>query len=270
MIKVIATDFDWTLLDHSGGPFTLCKDLMVYFNQFLSDGGHVGIVSGRVFEEMRDTIEKIGVPFGRPYPDFVVCLNAYAAVTKGGALHYDADKMETEARIMLRTELLSGHLFKMLSVIKQENILLKNWTANGKMGFAFFFETLEDAERACLALKRWIEQSGLSPIAHAERNALIVEVSDLERSKGKALYDFVKKRGIRPDEVLAVGDSFNDESMLDGGYGFVAGCVGNAEEGIKQLVHQQGGYVGEGMASQGVWSVVQMAIRDGKLPSYPR
>ena len=58
-----------------------------------------------------------------------------------------------------------------------------------------------------------------------------IEINHVEAQKGIALEKFAKKRGIPLENVMAIGDNFNDVSMLK-----VAGAsfaVANAEDGVK-------------------------------------
>lgn len=71
--------------------------------------------------------------------------------------------------------------------------------------------------------------------------------------------------GLKPCEILAIGDNYNDISMIDLKLGFVGGCVGNAEENIKKIVKAGGGYVGDGIAFRGVLDILKQARKDGLL-----
>ena len=64
--------------------------------------------------------------------------------------------------------------------------------------------------------------------------------------------------------MLAIGDSYNDISMIDGKLGFVGACVGNAEEEIKNIVKTGGGYIGNETAYKGVADILYQLKDDGK------
>ncbi len=84
------------------------------------------------------------------------------------------------------------------------------------------------------------------------RNNRLVQVQDAHAGKGNVLHALAALWGVAPNEVLAVGDSANDFSMLDGRHGFRAGAPGNADDGIKEAVRAGGGYVAEERAGLGV------------------
>jgi Cof subfamily protein (haloacid dehalogenase superfamily) len=60
-----------------------------------------------------------------------------------------------------------------------------------------------------------------------------VEVMNKEVSKGNALYNLCKILDIRSEEVIAIGDNYNDASMFK--YSGVSVAMGNAEIEIKEI-----------------------------------
>lgn len=86
-----------------------------------------------------------------------------------------------------------------------------------------------------------------------------------DAGKGNALLAATKAFGLKPSEVLAIGDNYNDVSMIDGKLGFVGACVGNADDNIKKIVKDGGGYVGEGFAHRGVLDVIRQLKKDGLI-----
>ena len=89
------------------------------------------------------------------------------------------------------------------------------------------------------------------------RNSRLVQVQDAAAGKGNVLRALADVWGIAPHEVLAVGDSANDFSMLDGRHGFRAGAPGNADDAIKEAVRGVGGYVAEERVGLGVLEVLR-------------
>lgn len=60
-----------------------------------------------------------------------------------------------------------------------------------------------------------------------------LEINHVQAQKGIALERVAKKMGIPLDRVMAIGDNFNDASMLEkAGVSF---AMGNAEEGVKKI-----------------------------------
>ncbi len=81
--------------------------------------------------------------------------------------------------------------------------------------------------------------------------------------KGRATAEMARALGLRPDEMLAVGDRNNDTPMLDGSAGLAAACVGNAVPEIQALVRSQGGYVAQDELGGGVAEILSL-VTDGQ------
>lgn len=108
----------------------------------------------------------------------------------------------------------------------------------------------EYAAALCGWLARTLDEAGL-PLA-CNRNVRLVQIHDAAVGKGPVLAELVRLWRIRPYEVLAIGDSANDLSMLDGRLGFRCATVANAEDGVKDVVRRAGGYVAAGHAGTGL------------------
>lgn len=60
-----------------------------------------------------------------------------------------------------------------------------------------------------------------------------IEINDAQAQKGIALLDYAKLKNIKREEIAAIGDNLNDESMIrDAGIGV---AMGNAIPAIKHL-----------------------------------
>lgn len=60
-----------------------------------------------------------------------------------------------------------------------------------------------------------------------------IEINDSKAQKGLALLDYGTKKGIKRDEIAAIGDNLNDESMIrEAGIGV---AMGNAIPAIKKI-----------------------------------
>ncbi len=64
-------------------------------------------------------------------------------------------------------------------------------------------------------------------------SAANIEINDIKAQKGPALLDYARKKGIKTEEVAAIGDNLNDASMIrDAGVGV---AMANAVPTIKKL-----------------------------------
>jgi len=120
-------------------------------------------------------------------------------------------------------------------------------------------EASEGAE-LCRWIQEQIEARGL-PL-QTNRNIRLVQVFDAAVGKGHALAQLADALGVPHDQVLAVGDSANDYTMLDGrlGYGFRTATLHNAEDELKEIVRAGGGYVATREAGLGTVEAIERLI----------
>jgi hydroxymethylpyrimidine pyrophosphatase-like HAD family hydrolase len=103
-------------------------------------------------------------------------------------------------------------------------------------------------------VQRWLadQLAAHEPQLACNRNVRLVQIHDILVGKGLVLAEIARHWDIAPDEVLAIGDSANDFSMLDGRLGFRCATTGNADEAIMDAVRLAGGYVARGRIGAGV------------------
>jgi hypothetical protein len=93
---------------------------------------------------------------------------------------------------------------------------------------------------------------------YAERDLSILDILPAGCSKGSALLRLAKTRGVRAEEILAIGDNWNDVSMLE-----VAGravLMGNAPEDLKAEAAERGWVVGRRHDEDGVAEAIEAAL----------
>jgi hydroxymethylpyrimidine pyrophosphatase-like HAD family hydrolase len=119
-----------------------------------------------------------------------------------------------------------------------------------------------DTPEQAAALRVWLaerlEASG-QPLA-CNRNVRLLQIHDAAVGKGLTLLELARVWGLAPSQVLAIGDSANDFSMLDGHLGLRCATVGNADPAIKEIVQHAGGYVASRAIGAGVVEILQAHI----------
>lgn len=93
---------------------------------------------------------------------------------------------------------------------------------------------------------------------YPERDLSIVDILPAGCSKGAALLRVAEKRGVRAAEVLAIGDNWNDVSMLE-----MAGhkvLMGNAPDDLKQTAAERGWLVGRRHDEDGVAEAIETVL----------
>lgn len=93
---------------------------------------------------------------------------------------------------------------------------------------------------------------------YPERDLSIVDILPAGCSKGAALLRLAASRGIQADEIVAIGDNWNDLSMLE-----VAGhavLMGNAPADLRDLARERGWMVGKRHDEDGVAVTIEALL----------
>jgi hypothetical protein len=119
----------------------------------------------------------------------------------------------------------------------------------------------ESGEQAS-ALREWVApQLADEPDLLCNQNVQLLQIVDALTGKGPLLSILARLRGYANSQVLAVGDSVNDVSMLDGSHGFRAATVANAGAEIRALVRSSNGHVATSGHGHGVNEIVGRLTR---------
>lgn len=89
-----------------------------------------------------------------------------------------------------------------------------------------------------------------------ERNGIYLRFTHSGYRKGTGLLSCAARWGIDAAHILAVGDNFNDLSMLDPSVSGACGCPSNSVEEVKRFVAERGGKVAAKPGSLGVMEVL--------------
>jgi hydroxymethylpyrimidine pyrophosphatase-like HAD family hydrolase len=95
---------------------------------------------------------------------------------------------------------------------------------------------------------------------YPERNLSIVDILPPGCSKGAALLRLAASRGWKAEEILAIGDNWNDLSMLE-----MAGrkvLMGNAPDDLKQTAIERGWFVGRRHDEDGVADAIEAVLAE--------
>lgn len=197
---------------------------------------------GQVFDEDGQLVENLGIDktTTRHILEDVRKYGLYCELMTSKGIFSDNKVRRIESMTSLLHETNPDTTFKMALVLAVARLELMhvNYVEN-------FQEVLEDNAQQVLKILVFsdVGQSELEPIRAklAEDKRVVVtssfknniEINHVEAQKGIALAKFAKKRGIPLENVMAIGDNFNDVSMLQ-----VAGAsfaVANAEDGVKEF-----------------------------------
>jgi hydroxymethylpyrimidine pyrophosphatase-like HAD family hydrolase len=254
--RLVALDFDLTIYDHANPRET--RRLLPLFEQLRARGVMAGCASGRSIAELRQPLEEIGFAWASPFPSFAVCSEGEIRRPDGadwpGAEGWNRDRREKvdRANAVLRP------LFdEMVAWASARGIGLARGVVADASGINVAFDDPPAAEKVLAEFSPRI--AALGPW-HASRNHHLVLARPHGTHKGHALARFAEILGLRPAEILAIGDNLNDRCMLLEGPGFLAATVANAVPEIREGVRAAGGYVAASPFALGVEEALRHAF----------
>lgn len=98
---------------------------------------------------------------------------------------------------------------------------------------------------------------------YAARDLCIVDILPAGCSKGSALLRLAALRGVAATDILAIGDNWNDVSMLE--VAGVAVVMANAPDDLKRLAPERGWTVGRSNEDDGVAVAIEAALAASSL-----
>ena len=256
----IALDFDGTLIDWSRGGAYVSPETQEALREAIARGIHVGLCSGRRWHAMRDTLAGIGLPWGQPFPSFVVTLEKLIYWVRDGRLDEGpfADWNAARSRemdVLARECLQQGP--RWFAALEAAGFHHRQWYLWGDYGLEIAYDTPEIAEKVRLMLCDLVRDVAN---AHVHRNYSAAYVVPASGTKGISLRGMADILGVPPARILGVGDSLNDLDMVDGRYGLSGATMANGDPMVQDAVRAAGGHVASGAAEAGVGEIVRLAL----------
>jgi hydroxymethylpyrimidine pyrophosphatase-like HAD family hydrolase len=220
------------------------KSLLITFDRVQADGDDVR--GALVVEEMEDLQGSIGkwMAANEPYIERVIPME---------------DALGREGMIQM---MLCGTIERMRQA---EERLLSNPKVLG-VGLSPLRRSEVRREGAGLRAKAQAE-AALHRTEYPERDLSIVDILPGGCSKGRALIDLAMQRGVEREEILAIGDNWNDVSMLEAAGSAV--LMANAPADLKVIAAQKGWGLGAHYLDDGVAIAVEAAL-DGEISLSPQ
>jgi len=271
MIRLVALDLDGTLLGGTEGRYGIRDEAIAALYAAQRRGVEIGIATGRELEFILDMFERHGVdPAAAGFPSVIVAEERLIYTLEGG--EYRPDSAWNDALVKAETgyypvvsELVARLIDSDLRGI--DPTVRRVAEIEQKRGFVeMVFQSREAAIRCGQVLAQALK--AVAPNIVPVRNGKGIALRHVRAAKGTVLRHFADAAGIPPEHILAVGDSENDRTMLDGRYGFQAATVSNADENIRKLLEERGCYIAQGAYGAGVAEVIYRVLgedQDGAL-----
>jgi len=252
MIRLLAIDIDGTLLDSRGRLPDAHREALV---EAVAGGLDVALVTGRSFHFTRPIAELL------PIPLTLVVNNGALVKRKTGETEIRNPLPREAARVVLAE---TRHLEDSVAVVfdrpDERQIVFErmDWSHPNRRGYyeknkAFIAQTpgplgdvlTEDLIQvmfngAIAPMRALVDALRSLPIAnqisvaiteYELRDFSLVDVNAGGCSKGATLARWATSRGVAPEEIMAVGDNWNDVEMLD--FAGTAVVMANAANALK-------------------------------------
>jgi hypothetical protein len=174
-------------------------------------------------------------------PDFLVTRDTYVfTVSRRGWLI-----PHVRWNLFIRRQMVR-HNNRVRHALQEWHELFSKWdfgitnTVRTKRRLIFHFESVAAADRVYKMLQAKAEKLPQIKIKH--RQDVVWTETDIS-SKGLAVKRLSRLIGVRPDQILTVGDGRNDLSMMQQDVAKWTGCPRNAKPEVIELVHENGGHI---------------------------
>ena len=250
MIRLIAIDVDGTLLDTRGQIPQANIDAI---HDAVSAGIHIALVTGRSY------------PFARPIADPLP--SSITLIVSNGAIERNMDGSRVARRLLdrqiARAVLESTRPFRQLAALvfdrdadRQVMFETMDWEHPGRKGYwarnqsliaksvpledalvedpiqVMFNGGVEAMRSLYCALHAEANGFAVSLTEYVHRDFSLIDVTAPNATKGRALAWRAAQLGLSREEVMAVGDNFNDLEMLE--FAGLPVVMANAVAGLKQ------------------------------------
>ncbi len=126
-----------------------------------------------------------------------------------------------------------------------------SWVAEPEEPAGIIARNNAEMDGLCSFIDQAIRDAGAMQLSY-ERNSIYLRFSHVFYNKGSAVTEIGGKLKIQPPAIFAIGDNYNDLSMLQGNVASMIACPGNAIPGIKEEITNRGGYVARNSCGAGV------------------
>lgn len=253
-VRLIATDIDGTLLDSRG---QLPEENARAIGEAAARGIEIVVVTGRRFHSARTIAEKLPCD-----PELIVSNGALVKSSSGETHLRSLLPIETARRVIEATSEFRQHSGVIFDRPHERQVIFERIDWEGpfigpylrrhqhhvaevaplaaclhtedpvEVMFIGECATIRGALRKLETHERRDEYT-LALTEYEDRGMSMLDVLQRGVTKGTALAEWAKRRGIAPDEVMAIGDNWNDREML--AFAGVPIVMGNAVSELKSL-----------------------------------
>lgn len=246
-IKLLATDYDDTLVSRVGamGKLTEFKELLNDLK--VNSGTQWAIVTGRDFTSLHSILKQF--KFRGLKPEFILVSESYIfRWTKWG---YFPD-LKWNLKVWRKRRSVNKYIAHHIEYWQKE--IVTRWPSCKTLSssYASLWYHFESEQEAVVAVEFLNAEILDLPQLQIFRFGCEVYMGVTYCGKGDALIELCRKYNFSLDKTLAIGDGDNDLSMLNGTSAKMVACVANACSELKEVVLEADGYQAENNYIQGV------------------
>ena len=244
---LLCFDFDGTFIDPSN-PGHIDPELERNLQGMRERGALFVINTGRSLFDAVSGINQIGL---RDFPDYLITCER--EIHEPNAFRRWIDLGNWNKRCRKDHEKLFHRHRKLLQQIKDfvEQQSHAQWISQPEEPAGIIASSNGEMDDLCVFIDKQTHEAGAMQLSY-ERNTIYLRFSHSQYNKGSALKEIRRKLKICPSETFAIGDNYNDLTMLQETVASMIACPGNSIPEIKGEITRRGGYVSKNSCGAGV------------------
>jgi len=258
-VRIIAFDLDGTIVERGE---IIIPELVTSLVEAASLGVMVGTASGRPLEDQLRILSINSLGSSRGFPHFLTTNEYEVHLLKGVryvelVTHNDMIRRAWLEVLPVAKEIIAKELMRLTDAGIQVKRNISDEKIVSRCMIDLWFQDAQEAMEEEFMNSSVLD--GSIPLA-CNRNHRLVQLLHVKAGKGNALRAVADHFKLEPSDVLAIGDSSNDLSMLDCSLGYRSATVANADEAVKQAVISCGGLVASKPRGAGVEEIIDALI----------
>jgi HAD superfamily hydrolase (TIGR01484 family) len=252
-IQLISTDFDGTIFaEFEDTPIS--RHLQEVIGRLQAGGAKWVINTGRDLSSLLEALGRAHIPIR---PDYLVLVEREIRI-HDGIRYASVDDWNTECT--------RSHE-ELFARIRPDMPRLVDWITqrfkatvyeDAYSPFCLITESPADADAIQEHLDAYCREV---PNLTVMRNDVYARFSHVAYHKGTALAEIARRLKIRPENIFAAGDHWNDLPMLSRAYAHHLAAPDNAIPAVKTLVREQQGYLSRLSHGDGVADALEFYLR---------
>ena len=243
---ILSFDFDGTLHDPASTPTVPPRIFELLESLRERHQASWGINTGRNIEYLIEDLEKNGCPF---LPDWVVAREREIHICNSDGTWRVHNEWNTRCARDIERLFTSQR-------VAMERIRHDVVHQTGAQWFSFEGEpagvVAQTVEEIDWIVSRVQEHAAVAPELSWQRNSIYLRFGHRDYHKGSCLSELARMMGVKREQCFAIGDSHNDEEMLDGTHAGMNACPANAIDEIREIVTKAGGLICSGTHGEAV------------------